>query len=146
PSFPPRTRRTTATRRSWPFWTRFARTGGPPRRLLPSRGASMDVDILAVSYDSGQEDARLGRGPGHLLRAGLADLLGEQGHDVAVRWVRAAEGFRAEIGSTFGLCRALADEVGRVRHGNRLPLVLSGNCFMALGTVSGLGLADLGVV
>jgi hypothetical protein len=26
----------------------------------------MDVDILAVPYDSGQEDARLGRGPGHV--------------------------------------------------------------------------------
>jgi arginase len=106
----------------------------------------MDVDILAVPYDSGQEGARLGRGPGRLLGAGLADLLREQGHDVAVRWVRAAEGFGAEIRTTFALCRTLAEQVRRVRHGNRFPLVLSGNRFMALGTISGLGLADLGIV
>jgi arginase len=106
----------------------------------------MDVEILAVPYDSGQEGARLGRGPGHLLGAGLADLLRDQGREVAVRWVRAAEGFGAEIRTTFALCRTLAEQVRRVRHGNRFPLVLSGNCFMALGTLSGLGLANLGVV
>jgi arginase len=106
----------------------------------------MKVEILAVPYDSGQEGVRLGRGPGHLLAAGLADRLREQGHDVAVGWVRIAEGFAAEIGTTFGLCRSLAGQVRRVEQANKLPVVLSGNCFVALGTMGGLGPADLGTV
>jgi arginase len=106
----------------------------------------MDVEILAVPYDSGQEGVRMGRGPGHLLAAGLSDLLGNQGHSISVRWVRAAEGFRTEIGTTFALCRTLAEQVRRLKQANKLPLVLSGNCCMALGTMSGLGLADLGAV
>jgi arginase len=65
---------------------------------------------------------------------------------VSVQWVRATEGFGAEIGTTFALCRTLAEQVRRVRQADRLPLVLSGNCFMALGTMSGLGPADLGAV
>jgi arginase len=106
----------------------------------------MDVEILAVPYDSGQEGVRLGRGPGHLLAAGLADMLCQQGHNVAVQWVRVAQGFGAEIGTTFALCRTLAEQVHRVKPANKFPLVLSGNCFMALGTMCGLGMADLGTV
>jgi arginase len=106
----------------------------------------MDVEILAVPYDSGQEGVRLGRGPGHLLAAGLADRLCDRGHDVSVHWVRLTGGFGAEIGTTFALCRALAEQVRRVERADKLPLVLSGNCFMAVGTMSGLGLADLGAV
>jgi arginase len=106
----------------------------------------MDVEILTVPYDSGHHDSRMGRGPGHLLEAGLADLLRKQGHDVAASSVLVAEGFSAEIATTFALCGTLAEKVRRVVAAGRLPLMLSGNCFMALGFVSGLGASDTGIV
>jgi arginase len=81
-----------------------------------------------------------------LLERGLTDLLRKQGHGVTFRWVHAAEGCRAEIKTTFALCKTLAEQVRRVKQGNRLPLVLSGNCFMALGAIVGLDPTDLGIV
>jgi arginase len=106
----------------------------------------MDLEILTIPYDSGQENLRMGRGPGSLLEGGLAELLRKQGHDVMVRWVHAGEAFRAEIKTTFALCRTLAEQVRRIKHDRKFPLVLSGNCFMALGTITGLGSSDLGIV
>src|SRR5690349_11713285 len=105
----------------------------------------MDIEILAIPYDSGQENLRLGSGPKSLLEGGLTDLLQKQGHQVAVHWLRGGEGFRAEIKTTFALCRTLAEHVRCLKHAGKFPLVVSGNCFMALGTIAGLGSADLGI-
>jgi arginase len=106
----------------------------------------MDVEILAIPYDSGHENLRLGRGPGSLLEGGLTDLLQRQGHHVTVRWVHGADGFRAEIKTTFALCRTLAEHVRCIKRAGKFPLVVSGNCFMALGAIAGLGSVDLGIV
>jgi arginase len=106
----------------------------------------MNIEILAVPHDSGHENLRLGRGPGSLLEGGLARLLGRQGHDVSFRWVHGEAGFRAEIKTTFELCRVLAEQVRSIKCAGKFPLVVSGNCFMALGTIAGLGCADLGIV
>src|SRR4051794_11442858 len=106
----------------------------------------MDIEILVVPYDCGHEDARLGRGPDRLLQGGLTELLSRLGHDVTVRRVRVADGFQAEIKTTFALNRALAELVRAGRNGHRFPLVLSGNCFMALGAVTGLDSTNLGIV
>jgi arginase len=106
----------------------------------------MEVEVLAVPYDAGHEDLRVGRGPARLLEGGLTDLLRGLGHKPVVRWVRATQAFRAEIRTTFDLCRGLAGQVRSAAGGGRFPLVLSGNCFTALGALSGLGPSPLGLV
>jgi arginase len=82
----------------------------------------MDVEILIVPYDSGHEDLRLGRGHGHLLEGGLLELL--RGHEVTVHQVQAAESFRAEIRTTFALCRSVAEshEIARGREAVATPM------------------------
>lgn len=57
--------------------------------------------------------------------------------------------FRTEVATTFELHAALAHRVAATAAQGRIPLVLSGNCGAALGTVAGLalaGAADVGVV
>jgi arginase len=106
----------------------------------------MNVRLVSVPYDSGHREARMGRGPGHLLRHGLADRLTREGHAVATRAVAAGGSFPTETATAFDLARTIAREVGEARAAGHVPVVLSGNCASSLGTVSGLGAERTGVV
>lgn len=109
----------------------------------------MKVQLLAVPYDSGLRAVRMGRGPGHLLERGLVARLREGGHDVQVDTIEvpdAAHAPPAEIRTAFDLNRRLAAAVRDAAESDALPLVLAGNCNTAVGTLAGLGPAEVGVV
>jgi arginase len=99
----------------------------------------MNVHVLAVPYDSGHRKVRLGRGPGHLLRSGLAEELRARGQKVEVEWIEAEAPFPAEIATTFELARRLSGRVSAACSGGSFPLVLAGNCSASLGALGGLG-------
>ncbi len=100
----------------------------------------MDIQLLLIPYDSGQRAWRCGAGPEHLLRAGLPAHLQRQGHVVtAIHIVEDDPAYPpAEIRTAFELARRLATAVRSARTAGHFPLVLSGNCNTALGTLSGL--------
>lgn len=100
----------------------------------------MDIQLLLVPYDSGQRSRRCGAGPEHLVRAGLPDHLRAQGHTVAaIQIIEDDSAYPpAEIRTAFELARRLAVSVRSARTAGRFPLVLSGNCNSAMGTLSGL--------
>ncbi len=100
----------------------------------------MDIQLLLVPYDSGQRAWRCGAGPEHLLRAGLPAHLQRQGHVVtAIHIVEDDSAYPpAEIRTAFELARRLATAVRSARTAGHFPLVLSGNCNTAVGTLSGL--------
>lgn len=106
----------------------------------------MDLSLIAVPYDSGHLEARMGAGPRHLLEHGLPDRLRQAGHEVEVAEVRLPEGFLTEVTAGVALMRRVAEEVAATRAAGRLPVVLSGNCGMAVGTVSALGAESTGVL
>ncbi|MGB9178193.1 MAG: arginase family protein [Pyrinomonadaceae bacterium] len=99
----------------------------------------MDVQIIAVPYDSGHRSQRMGLGPEHFLRRGLEDALRAKGHDARVSTIEAQESFQAEIKTAFELHRRLSESVGEACSRQRFPLVLSGNCNSSLGTLAGVG-------
>jgi len=106
----------------------------------------VEIQILAVPYDSGHRDLRMGAGPGALLKAGLVDALREAGHTVHVRMAELDEHqWHAEIQSSFELMRMLATAVRDARAASRFPIVLAGNCNTAVGTLAGLGAGTTGV-
>jgi arginase len=106
----------------------------------------MQVQVIMVPYDSGHREARMGRGPGHLVRRGLPERLETAGHDVAVESVEAGEGFALEVKTSFEVYRLLAERVRAARGEGKFPLVLAGNCGSCMGTVSGVGADGTGVV
>jgi arginase len=106
----------------------------------------MDVQIIAVPYDSGYKAIRMGRGPGHLLLNGVSTRLREAGHLVSVEVVEDRQRFQAEITTSFELYRLLAAQVGSASERGVFPLVLSGNCGSALGSIGGLGADSLGLI
>jgi arginase len=103
----------------------------------------MDVQCILVPYDSGLLDTRMGKGPAKLLE-GL-DWLRERG-TLEVERLEMAATFPTEIGGTFTLARLLAERVSYAVANGRFPLVLTGNCFSAVGILSGLFPARTSVV
>jgi arginase len=104
----------------------------------------MDVEFLAVPYDSGLRGARMGAGPQHLLDSEL----GKRFPNARTRLVELPnELFPSEATVAFALARGLSTFVRDARERKAFPLVLSGNCGVAaLGTISGLGGSQTGIV
>jgi arginase len=83
----------------------------------------------------------MGLGPAHLVRCGAGSQLRALGHEVSAETVTLAEEAAArpaEVATTFAAYRALARRVAQAVDGGALPVVLSGNCGSAIGTVAGL--------
>lgn len=100
----------------------------------------MDIQLLLVPYDTARRQWRSGAGPEHLLKAGLTAHLQGRGHSVGD--IRVIEADRdqppAEIGTAFQLMRRVAVAVRAVLAAGQFPVILSGNCNSAVGTLSGL--------
>jgi len=106
----------------------------------------MDIQVIAVPYDTARRGVGMGAGPEHWLARGLEDQLKAAQHDVRVTVIEDHDPLPAEIKTAFALNRALAREAAAAQAEGRLPVVLAGNCNTALGTLSGVGAADTAVV
>ena len=100
----------------------------------------MNIKLLLVPYDTGRRQWRSGAGPEHLLQAGLTTHLQGRGHFVAdIQMIEAnPDQPPTEIGTGFELMRRVAVAVRTARAAGQFPVVLSGNCNSAVGTLSGL--------
>src|SRR3954467_5889143 len=96
------------------------------------------VKLLTVSYDSSHPDLRMGRGPTWLVQHGAVRRRRQAGHVVDHATIEPTATFRAEVATAFELCRLISASVHEARSAAQFPLVLSGNCNAAIGTVSGL--------
>jgi len=96
------------------------------------------LTLFEVPYDSGHFGQRMGRGPLRLVERGLAGAIERRGHQVDVVQVRLPEGFATEVGSAAEIQHRLSGLVGAARAEGRFPLVLSGNCNTAVGTLAGI--------
>lgn len=105
----------------------------------------MNVDLLLVPYDTALRGWRMGAGPERLVAAGLVPRLEALGHAVTTSVVEPERDDPAEIRTAFELMRAVAQRVRAAVAGGRFPLVLSGNCSTASGTLAGLAPASRAV-
>jgi arginase len=104
----------------------------------------VDVSLIAVPYHLGHFSVGMGAGPDRLLDSGLAEALQEAGHSVEVSHVE-LEPQSNEVAALFATAALVAPEVAAAAERGAFPLVLSGNCFCALGVVAGIG-GQLGIV
>jgi arginase len=102
-----------------------------------------DICIIAVPYDSGNPDRRMGAGPQHLLDNGLGASLRPGG--VSITTVRHEKEPPAEVATAFELQALVSRQVRTAVDEGQLPLVLSGNCnTAAVGSLAGA--ENLGIV
>ena len=84
--------------------------------------------------------------PKHLLERAVEPVLSRMGHELRTETLSLGESFPMEIGSAFKLSRMIAETVRIARQNGWFPLVLSGNCNAAVGTVCGSGCETTAVV
>lgn len=106
----------------------------------------MHVHLLAVPYDSGRKQERMGRGPLALLDAGLPEIVAAQGLASTCEILECRDEHMAEIHSTFTLASQISERVSGVHALGGVSVVLSGNCNGALGTIAGLGSSSTAVL
>lgn len=87
----------------------------------------------------------MGYGPEYFVKHGMADKLLRHGWTVAVESIEAQRPFRTEIYTAFELHRQLAQCVRAAQERGALPLILSGNCNSALGTLGGIEAQQAGM-
>src|SRR4051812_3019740 len=105
------------------------------------------ITLIALPYDSGRLNERMGRGPGYLLESGLADHLGAQERDVEVRTVRLPETFHSEGQGLVALQNLATPMVRDAIAAERRVLLLSGNCGpAAVSAIGALNPRTTGVV
>jgi arginase len=105
------------------------------------------ISLIALPYDSGRPDERMGRGPAALLDNGLAEHLRSHHHDVEVHTVRLSETFHSEGQALVALQNLAVPIVREAIAGERRVLILSGNCGpAALSAVSALDPKTTGVI
>jgi arginase len=104
----------------------------------------LTVRLLLVPYDTALRDWRCGAGPGHLLERGLEDHLQGLGVELAGVDVIEDDPDRqpAEVRTAFALMRRVAVAVRAAREAGESPVVLGGNCNVAVGVLSALSPAD----
>jgi arginase len=98
----------------------------------------MNFRLFCAPYDSGRRGERNGAGPAALSEAlrGRADGVEEIN----------LTGYLAEISVAFQVARELSTRVSRCLSEGGFPIVLSGNCSAAVGTIAGCGCATTGAV
>jgi len=100
----------------------------------------MLIELIAVPYDSGIRDIRMGRGPRHLLEADLPGHLTALGHEVHTTILDVpTTPLTPEPRFLVELSRRLAADVAASRRRGAFPLVLAGSCYVSLGILAGLG-------
>src|SRR5581483_977907 len=106
----------------------------------------MKVDIILVPYDSGHARKRMGLGPERIFHSGLQEVLKRHAAGFESEEISLESPYPAEISAAFELGRKVALAIRQSREGGRFPIVLSGNCNAAVGTVSGCGAHKTGIV
>jgi arginase len=110
------------------------------------RSIIMRTRVILSPYDSGHLRERMGRGPERIFEAGLKDLFSRLGIEFDSEEVAPEHPFPAEINSAFQLAGKISQRVRACHEAGIFPVVLSGNCNAAIGTVSGLDTENTGIV
>jgi arginase len=104
----------------------------------------MKIFILSVPYDSGRHRERLGAGP-PILQRGLEKMLKRFGRPVRKKELLVESGFFTEITTAFDINRKVSEYIRNAKAQNEFPIIFSGNCNTAIGTLGGLQ-DDSGVI
>jgi arginase len=102
--------------------------------------------VILSPYDSGHLRKRTGCGPERIFEAGLKGLFSRLGIEFDSEELAPDHPFPAEINSAFQLAGKISQRVHACGEAGAFPIVLSGNCNAAVGTVSGLGAEKTGIV
>src|SRR5690349_6991058 len=99
----------------------------------------MNITIIGVAYDLDQPYTGKGKAPDALLDHGLAQRLGALGYTTVLAEMIDLPDSDETVMTRIGrLMTKVGYEVARSRAAGFFPLIIGGDCLIALGAVSGL--------
>jgi len=105
------------------------------------------ISLIALPYDSGRFEERMGRGPRALFESGLVEELEHRRFEVTIETVRLTERFQTEASALVELQRQAAPLLRKAISRGSRPVVFSGNCSpAAVSATAALGCASTGVI
>jgi arginase len=102
--------------------------------------------LIEVPFHMGLEDVAVGKGPRHLLAAGLDQLLGARGMPALVSHVRLRDLRSQGPDSIVDVNRTVKQSVQQAIEEETIPVVLAGNCNSAIGAIAAIETPRLGIV
>ena len=106
----------------------------------------MEIQPIIVPYSMGRRDVGVGAGAMPLFTHAVEPVLRGRSNGVEVVSVEPATPGTNEIALTFNVNRTVAKHVRTAVDTGKLPLVISGNCNAALGTLAGISGEPVGVI
>ena len=103
------------------------------------------VQIIQVPYDSGRRGVRMGRGPAALAPP-IAEAARSRGARSSIESIDIGDDLQGEAKVVFGLAAALIPRVRAALDAGSTPVVLSGNCNAAIGTVTAIDPLRTGII
>jgi arginase len=104
------------------------------------------ISIIVVPYDSAHFNERMGAGPLHIIDSGLVKQIETGDNKVLYTEITIQEKFPTEVATSFKLLKLLRTEIDKATQFRSLPIVLSGNCSVTVGVISGLNSNDVAVI
>jgi arginase len=99
---------------------------------------NLPLDLVVVPWDVERGDTGAARAPRVLLARGLPDRLRAAGREVRETVVQPGSEETSKEAIVAGIGRGIARAVALAHSEGRFPLVLSGGCLAAVGTLAGL--------
>src|SRR5215212_11103223 len=104
----------------------------------------MRIHFFSVPYDSGQKNIRMGNGPDVLITELIPELSNQ--YLINTTTIESELKFNAEIKTSFHLYDKLSKKVSEAIKNDEFPIVFSGNCNAAIGTISALPANNISVI
>lgn len=102
--------------------------------------------IIEVPFHLGLEGISVGKGPASLIRAGVDNILGRGEMPALVTHIRIRDLRSKGMDAIMDVNRVLHYAIKEAVNQETIPVVFSGNCNAAIGTLAGLDTERLGIV
>lgn len=102
----------------------------------------MDITLISAPFDQDKYNTGMGLTPAALLQAGLIKVLEGDGHNiVGQKIIPEGLGDGDQIDRLINLNKQISDHVYESRQSGSFPLILGGDCLLAIGVNAGLSRA-----
>jgi len=106
----------------------------------------MKIKLIQVPYHLGKERVGMGLGPVRYMESDIVNEMINRGHEIISEKIQSIHDFNEELQAISHINTLLKNSVTDARKNGYFPLILGGNCNVALGTLAAFDETKVGVI
>lgn len=106
----------------------------------------MKIKLIQVPYHLGKERVGMGLGPVRYMESDIVNEMINRGHEIISEKIQSTHDFNEELQAISHINTLLKNSVTDARKNGYFPLILGGNCNVALGTLAAFDETKVGVI